>query len=79
MTLKKYTLIGLIGFLILSISLLYWVVLPIYNIISYDIYSRVPSSEISESVLNILSLIIRLIGYVFIMMFFYKLYEKQKE
>ena len=78
MTLKKYTLIGLIGFLFLFINSLYWVITPIYEMFSYNF--EFSNDEFSRSIIfNMLKRIARLIGYIFIIIFFLKLYTKQKD
>jgi len=70
MDFKKTTLLAFIGslFLMLTASII-WTISGIINDVGYKLFDLIPSSLIS---------LLSLIGEIFIVMFFYSLYKKQK-
>jgi len=69
MDFKKTTLLAFIGSLLMLTASIIWTISGIINDVGYKLFDLIPSSLIS---------LLSLIGEIFIVMFFYSLYKKQK-
>ena len=69
MDFKKTTLLAFIGSLLMLTASIIWTISTIINNGDYKLFDLIPSSIIS---------LLSLIGEIFIVIFFYSLYKKQK-
>lgn len=69
MDFKKTTLLAFIGSLLMLTASIIWTISGIINNMDYKLFDLIPSPIIS---------LLSLIGEIFIVIFFYSLYKKQK-
>jgi len=69
MDFKKTTLLAFIGSLLMLTASIIWTISGIINNVDYKLFDLIPSPIIS---------LLSLIGEIFIVIFFYSLYKKQK-
>lgn len=69
MDFKKTTLLAFIGSLLMLTASIIWTISGIINDVDYKLFDLIPSPIIS---------LLSLIGEIFIVIFFYSLYKKQK-